>query len=140
MPRTYFQCSKLTLSGSNPLGAKLPLRKEAETTMRYGTRTNASRAISTTWEIPSRSTVFCWEFINLDFHIFCGDPEVYPGQKPDQDKKESGDRAGQPVVRTGIQKRDTVGKGDEQICFARVAADHLRTSGRQKIDEIKVVK
>src|SRR5580704_10996678 len=63
MPRTYFQCSKLTWLGSNPIGAKLPLRKEAEITMRYGARTNTSRATSNIWEIPSRTILFCWEVI-----------------------------------------------------------------------------
>src|SRR5258708_1887066 len=62
-----FQCSRLTLSGSNPFGAKLPFRREAETTITYGTNTNARRLITMTCEIASRATAFCCEFNKGDF-------------------------------------------------------------------------
>jgi hypothetical protein len=43
MPSTYFQWSSETLSGNNRLGAKLPWRNEADTTMMKGTSTMARK-------------------------------------------------------------------------------------------------
>src|ERR1700751_6479246 len=70
IPRTYFQCSRLTLSGSRPFGAKLPRRREAETTITYGTRTRISRPISNACEITNRLAVFCSGVIRFIFSLF----------------------------------------------------------------------
>src|SRR5580704_3200082 len=82
MPSTYFQCSKPTWPGSNPIGTKLPLRKEAEITMRYGARTNTSRATSNRREMPSRIVLFCWESLGERVRFHRGNRIVPTADEP----------------------------------------------------------
>ena len=70
MPNTYFQWSRLTLSGIKRLGAKLPWRKEADTTITNGTNIKTRKQIMNACAMVLRTRSFWLAVMRLHFCVF----------------------------------------------------------------------
>src|SRR5215813_12184802 len=100
MPKTYFQWSRLTLSGIKRLGAKLPWRKEADTTMTNGTNIKTRKQIMNACAMVLRIRSFWLAVMRSHFYVFSAESQVQPGEKADHQEEQRGNSTRQTVVRT----------------------------------------